>query len=114
MAQKWGKISMNKYIDLEKYLKKLYCEINKSGKYTDYECGLDDAYAYANDMELADVEPVRHAKWIVHENHLCNSDGKSIMLLGCVYECPLCGRKEESAEPYCNCGAKMDAKEKEE
>lgn len=77
---------------------------------TGYQSKALDCLLY---IEPADVEPVRHAKWIKCENHLRNSDGKSIMLLGYVYECPLCGRKEESAEPYCNCGAKMDLKEKQ-
>ena len=25
------------------------------------------------------------------------------------YKCSICGRREGSKEPYCNCGAKMDS-----
>lgn len=43
---------------------------------------------------LADVEEVKHGKWVSDEHKL--------------YSCSLCGRLERYKEPYCNCGAKMD------
>ena len=43
----------------------------------------------------ADVEPVRHGKWIDKET---------------CYKCSLCGRIERLKEPYCHCGARMDGK----
>ena len=107
---------MDRYINLEAYLKKLYFEINKSGKYTDYECGLDDAYAYANDMELANVEPARHARWVPVTNAIhCDNEA------WVQYQCSDCGRViwvDHNAEslsdyPYCHCGAKMDEEENE-
>lgn len=60
----------------------------------------------------ADVQEVRHGKWIYcghHEFH------------GHVFECSVCGRylfaysKEDVylEYPYCHCGAKMDEEEQE-
>ena len=55
-----------------------------------------------------DAEPVRHGRWmpVTWENH-------PKIILGCTgYMCSECGRiEEENSEPYCHCGAKMDAKE---
>ena len=55
-----------------------------------------------------DAEPVRHGRWmpVTCENH-------PKIILGCTgYMCSECGRiEEENSEPYCHCGAKMDAKE---
>lgn len=49
-----------------------------------------------------DAVPVVHARWVPHK------DG---VMLGCTaYRCSACGRvEEENSEPYCHCGAKMDA-----
>lgn len=55
-------------------------------------------------LPAADVEEVRHGEWIFRgrgEDYCCE------------YECSLCGKVTEcfyeAGEPYCHCGAKMDA-----
>lgn len=58
----------------------------------------------------ADVEEVRHAKWIYKGHH---------EMMGHVFECSVCGRwrfansTEHVIEeyPYCHCGAKMESVE---
>lgn len=58
--------------------------------------GLVDAIVYRiNQHPAADVEVVRHGKWVDKET---------------CYTCSLCGRVERMKEPYCHCGARMDGK----
>lgn len=64
-----------------------------------------------NEQEAVDVEPVRHAHWIMHDKTLAVSFGESAVV-GHYFECSSCGRIEDHKEPYCNCGAKMDEEEK--
>lgn len=66
----------------------------------------------------ADVEKVRHGEWLPNEfetSHQQLFNGvQHITIQRCVpinYRCSECGRIEEYKELYCNCGAKMDAKE---
>lgn len=59
-------------------------------------------------MKPVEAEPVVHARWVpVYGNAYMR------ILLGCTcYRCSACGRiEEENSEPYCHCGARMDAKE---
>ena len=90
---------MPRYIDAEKL-----CELARNNI---------DGTVDANDImrfPTADVQEVRHAKWIYcghHEFH------------GHVFECSVCGRylfansKEDVywEYPYCHCGAKMESVE---
>lgn len=65
----------------------------------------------------ADVEPVRHGRWIdktedTRREYVCSECGRSVFLH---FSHAI---KEEPAllkvmYPYCNCGAKMNGKEKE-
>ena len=72
--------------------------------------------ALVNGMPIADVEEVRHGKWIPNELETSQQqyfDGVyqvvTKRLTPISYKCSLCGRVEEYQEPYCNCGAKMEA-----
>ena len=66
----------------------------------------------------ADVEEVRHGKWIslrgqsylVHPMKY-DSNGEPLLQHYVTYKCSCCGRVEAKQEPYCNCGAKMDCEE---
>ena len=94
---------MSRYIDAEQipWIKTVYSE------------GAVFEMAYkpqVNEIPTADVELIRHAYWVKHDQYVRDSDGEPIMKIGEVYECSLCGRLEEKEEPYCNCGAKMDGK----
>lgn len=99
---------MSRYIDEDK----LYSNIEEK-----YKVAQGDAREAYNDVldticeiPTADVQEVRHAKWIYcghHEFH------------GHVFECSVCGRylfansKEDVywEYPYCHCGAKMESVE---
>ena len=53
-------------------------------------------------MKAADVEPVRHGRWIEKQE----KDTFAGYLYS--YECSECGRVDQRKEPYCpNCGADM-------
>lgn len=59
------------------------------------------------ELEKADVEEVKHAHWLDDIQKVTTVAG--VEFNGFVgYRCSLCGRREPSKEPYCNCGAKMD------
>lgn len=99
---------MSRYIDEDR----LYSNIEEK-----YKVAQGDAREAYNDVldticeiPTADVQEVRHAKWIYcghHEFH------------GHVFECSVCGRylfansKEDVywEYPYCHCGAKMESVE---
>ena len=49
---------MSEYIEREAAVAKITELINQSGKYTDYECGADDACYIVNYIPAADVRPV--------------------------------------------------------
>lgn len=49
---------MSEYIEREAAVAKITELINQSGKYTDYECGADDACYIVNHIPPADVRPV--------------------------------------------------------
>lgn len=76
----------------------------------DYGMFLDGIMQAIDETPTADVQEVKHAKWIYcghHEFH------------GHVFECSVCGRylfansKEDVywEYPYCHCGAKMESVE---
>ncbi len=55
----------------------------------------------------ADVEVVRHEKWVNPQIHGGQHTNDGITR----YICSFCGRSNRIKEPYCNCGAKMDGGE---
>lgn len=82
--------------------------------YSDYNQGWNDACDYIRDRlentEKADVEPVRHGRWIVSQEH-----NDIIDMDVTKYTCSVCGQYRLSATmlsqatDYCpNCGAQMD------
>ena len=80
-----------------------------------YYKGLAMARGILNETPAADVELVRHGKWIEHhgQSYLVlpmkyDEDGEPILQPYISYECSICGRRESVKEPYCHCGAKMD------
>ena len=61
-----------------------------------------------NNIHAADVEPVRHGRWIEKKKNMTEGAAYMIPLIIKYFVCSLCGREEDIAEPYCNCGAKME------
>ena len=72
-----------------------------------YPKGLNLLMAYINVIPTADVEPVRHGRWIpIHE---LRPDGYPLSVPTCFW-CDQCKYSSESPRKFCpNCGAKMDA-----
>lgn len=65
--------------------------------------GIETVMEYAENLPAADVEPVRHGRWITTHDEFCS--------------CSLCKYPVHAAwsrTNYCpNCGAKMDSKEED-
>lgn len=99
---------MSRYIDTDK----LICAID-GAESLDTERDYDEVARFIEEAETADVEEVRHGKWIKLNTGYNATD---------VYECSLCGRhlyvdkntsnaRIQKIAPYCHCGAKMDLTE---
>jgi hypothetical protein len=69
--------------------------------------GYENCIIFAKHMPNADVEEVRHAKWIYKGHH---------EMMGRVFRCSMCERwmftnslnNIVGEYPYCHCGAKME------
>ena len=63
-----------------------------------YEQGWDEALSYIEKISAADVAPVVHGRWIMHDDEF-----------GLTCECSVCHIETMGDGNYCpNCGAKMD------
>ena len=63
-----------------------------------YEQGWDEALSYIEKTPTADVAPVVHGRWIMHDDEF-----------GLTCECSVCHIETMGEGNYCpNCGAKMD------
>ena len=70
-----------------------------------YHAGMAIANGIIIKAPAVDAEVVRHGRWI--EVVTYDQDGDCLEV---EYKCSECGRLEGlDDEPYCNCGAKMDA-----
>lgn len=102
---------MAKYIDFDITVRKLGTLYNDFvgiyGSDEDFVKGYGEAMDDLADVPAADVEEVRHGKWIYMGHH---------EMMGHAFECSVCKRwmftnfKKHVVEdqPYCHCGAKMD------
>lgn len=68
-------------------------------------------YELENSIESADVQPVKHGRWIdIYE--YCEERDLRPTGLGVYYWCSECGEAEKKTSDFCpNCGARMDLKE---
>ena len=99
---------MAKYIDIESLgIGRANSEVFENRAYAD---GWNAAIDIVLSAPTADVEEIRHARWIYKGHH---------EMMGHAFECSVCGRWRfaNSIEhvieeyPYCHCGAKMDGGE---
>lgn len=97
---------MPRYIDVESLgIGRANSEVFENRAYAE---GWNSAIDIVLSAPTADVEEVRHGKWI-YEGH---ND-----MMGYVFQCSVCGRwrfansPENVIEeyPYCHCGAKMES-----
>ena len=65
--------------------------------------GIQYAAEELMNVPVADVEEVRHGKWIATKTESAWNNAE----YPTEFRCSLCGRTEQQQEPYCNCGAKM-------
>ena len=95
---------MTKYIELEalknRFAKRLVWL--KKDIHDEYSLGLYDGCEYdtklIDEIPAADVAPVRHGRWIMHDDEF-----------GLTCECSACHIETMGDGNYCpNCGAKMD------
>lgn len=105
---------MAKYIDFDIAIRKLGTWYNDlvdgRGNDEDFVKGYSEAINDLADVPAADVEEVRHAKWIYEDYH---------DMMGHAFQCSVCKRwmfansTEHVPEeyPYCHCGAKMEGVE---
>ena len=98
---------MSNYIDRDILLKELN-EAQIEGD--EYYKGLGKAKRIARKQSTADVEEIRHGKWVYKGHH---------EMMGHTLQCSLCGRWMFANSldcvikgyPYCHCGAKMESVE---
>lgn len=80
---------MARYIDAEK------AEVERISCFYGSECRLEDVQEWLNEQPTADVEEVKHGKWITFSLR--------------DPQCSLCHSYNFEQSNYCpNCGAKMD------
>lgn len=94
-------------IDADAYKEKLVHEINKSGEYTPYECGLDDAVGHLADQPTVNaVEVVRCYECQFSAEYRCKVDS--------AYKSMKCMRREHYSEgvdefDYCSYGVRRES-----
>lgn len=105
---------MAKYINFDIAVRKLGTWYNDlaeaNGSDDDFVKGYGEAMDDLADVPAADVQEVKHAKWIYKGHH---------EMMGHAFQCSVCERwmftvfpKHVAEEyPYCHCGAKLDGVE---
>lgn len=102
---------MPRYIDADAFIA-LYEEMakddwNKRAAPISWSQAFESTIEDVEEMPTADVEPVRHGRWIEHPD--------DIFPLESTIECSVCGEQENvdiHNDNFCpNCGAKMDGGE---
>ena len=96
---------MPRYIDADKINAELMDEYH--GMISDESMKIYKIMQMLDNAPIADVEEVRHGKWIYKGHH---------EMMGHAFQCSVCGRwmftnfpKHVVEEyPYCHCGAKME------
>lgn len=99
---------MAEYIDKTKAVESIETLMSSIPAKDDYEKGYDTAMSSAliavREVIEADVQPVRHGRWIITD------DVEHFIAV-----CSECGRTEDSRGikdmPYCHCGARMDGEQ---
>lgn len=78
-------------------------------------CNVGEAIRLIKNIPAADVEPVRHGRWVVDYPDGTIYEGAALRLMFALITCSECGKTFELAKigkaRYCVCGAKMDLEE---
>ena len=103
---------MNDYISREAVIKELEEEIEAGNIALDEDVwtnrGLKIALKDVKAAKAADVQPIRHGRWIdIHE--YCKMNGYIPSGVAVYYWCSECMKEQEKTSDFCpNCGARMD------
>lgn len=69
---------------------------------------ISDLQHEVNLIKAADVQPVRHGRWIGITEY-CKKNGYIPSGMGIYYWCSECDKEEQKTTDFCpNCGARMD------
>lgn len=96
---------MGKYIDVEEFI----CSLDGS-ECLDTERDYEEIERRLEEFEAADVEEVRHGKWIKirYRTFICSCCKRSVYLDGLNVTDKNETKLLRELYPYCHCGAKMD------
>lgn len=103
---------MNDYISKEATIdaiKKIYCpQCDNYNGVMCWACEHMDDMEIIEDMPAANVQPVKHGRWIgIYE--YCEKNGCVPSGMGIYYWCSECDKAEQKTSDFCpNCGARMD------
>ena len=101
---------MAEYISRETLLKAVEKMDRLDKESTPYEYDKEGYILLIENAPTVDVAEVKHGEWLDDIQKITTVAGvEHNGLVG--YKCSLCGRREGTKEPYCNCGAKMDGGE---
>ena len=104
---------MTDYISREELIKALETDYNSDWSgVEEYVEGTrdeyDDVLTIVCGMKAADVQPIRHGRWI-GINEYCKKNGYIPSGMGIYYWCSECGKEEPKISDYCpNCLAKEE------
>ena len=113
---------MSDYISREAAIEKIRVEICTGCEHSissvcEY-CGVGNVLLLIKSLPAADVEPVRHGRWVVDYPDGTIYEGAAIRLMFALITCSECGKTFELAKigkaRYCTCGSKMDLEEQNE
>lgn len=102
---------MDDYVSREaakKEIAKEFCDNCKLQKVIAcQECNVAACHDIVEDLEAADVQPIKHGRWIGITEY-CKKNGYIPSGMGIYYWCSECGKEEQKTSDYCpNCGADM-------
>lgn len=101
---------MKRYVDIDKFKEQIQQSIDR------YYAGLSNGYYLAEDViedinfnnfDLADVEEIKHGKWLVSKTERAGNAEE----VPYIHKCSLCENEQASQDltSYCpNCGARME------
>lgn len=113
---------MSDYISREAAIEKIRVEICTGCEHSissvcEY-CDVGNVLLLIKSLPAADVEPVRHGRWVVDYPDGTIYEGAALRLMFALITCSECGKTFELAKigkaRYCTCGSKMDLEEQNE
>ena len=97
---------MKRYVDVDKIIKKYEKaaadNYNRRHSPTSWSEAYDCIIADLDEEPTAEVQEIKHGKWVPHKVMIRSVDAKN-------YDCSECGEATNRCTPYCpNCGSKNE------